>query len=302
MDHPWRLAGAAGAPRGGRPHATLSRLRQGGVDVAVMVVYVPTRRPPGGPLAWGLGLAEIAHQVVEGSRGRAVLAPGHAAILRARKEGKVAILLGIENGSALGGSLDTLPVYRRLGVRLFGLTWNGRNELAGGVGSRAGLSRFGREVIREASRLGMVIDVSHLGDRSFGDVARAVKGPFIASHSNARSLCDHPRNLRDDQIREIASRGGVMGVNFYPGFLRSRGRATLEDLLEHIDRLVEVGGIDAVGVGTDFDGVPTLPRGIDHAGHLPRITAGLLGRGYAPSHVKKILGGNFLRVLLSVER
>ena len=286
-----------GAPRKGRPHADLPRLRQGGVGAAVMVIYTPTRPPPGGPLAWGLRLADIAHNLVEGSRGRACLAGSAAEIRRARRQGRVAVLLAIENGSALGGDIANLRIYHRLGVRLFGLTWNGKNDLAGGVGSRAGLSRFGKAVIREATRLGMLIDVSHLGDPAFRDVARFLKGPFIASHSNARALCNHPRNLTDAQIREVASRGGVIGLNFYPRFLRKSGRASIDDVFAHIDHLVDVGGIEAVGLGTDFDGVTSLPKGIDHAGHLPRITAGLLARGYSRPNLRKILGGNFLRVL-----
>lgn len=286
-----------GAPRRGLPHATIPRLRQGGVGAAVLTIYTPARPPPGGPVAWGLRLADIAHGVVEKSRGAAAIATRAADLRHLRREGKVGFLLGIENGASLGGSLATLRVYRRLGVRLFGITWNGRNDLAGGVGSRAGLSRFGREAIREASRLGMLIDVSHLSDRSFREVARFFRGPLIASHSNARALCDHPRNLTDDQIREIASRGGVVGVNFYPRFLRRAGRASIGDILDHVDHIASVGGIDAVGVGTDFDGVPSLPRGVDHAGHLPRITDGLLARGYGSRAVKKVLGANFLRLL-----
>ncbi|MCZ6688602.1 MAG: dipeptidase [Planctomycetota bacterium] len=301
VDLPWRLSGAMGAYRRVQPHATVARLRQGGVGVAVLVIYVPSRRPPEGPLAWSLRLAEIAYRVVERSAGRAVLATETGEIRKARKEGKVAVLLSIENGAALGGSLDTLPVFRRLGVRLFGITWNGKNELAGGVGSRAKFSRFGKDAVREASRLGMLIDVSHLGDRSFADLARFYRGPLIASHSNARALCDHPRNLTDDQIREISSRGGVIGVNFCQAFLRRSGRSTIEDVLDHIDHLTEVGGIDAVGVGTDFDGVPSLPKRLDHAGHMPRLTAGLLDRGYRSGQIRKILGGNFLRVLKEKE-
>jgi membrane dipeptidase len=127
-----------------------------------------------------------------------------------------------------------------------------------------------------------------------------VKGPFVATHSNARTLCGEARNLTDDQIREIAGRGGVVGVNFYPGFLRKRGRGTVEDVVDHIDHLVQIGGIDAVGIGSDFDGIPRAPRGIEHAGEMGNLAASMRKRGYRSGEMKKILEGNFLRVFREV--
>lgn len=266
-----------------------------------LVIYSPTPEPREGSLPYGMRLADLARTVVDNGDGHATLVLDSTDIRRAHRKGIISVILAIENGAVLGGSTASLRNYHRLGVRLLGVTWNGRNGLACGVGCRdTGVTRLGREVIQEAQALGMIIDCSHMGDRSFSDLTGIVKGPFVATHSNARAICGEARNLTDDQIREIAGRGGVVGVNFYPRFLRPQGRGSVEDVVDHIDHLVEIGGIDAVGIGSDFDGIPRAPRGIEHAGEMGNLAESMRKRGYLSTHIGKILEGNFLRVFREV--
>jgi len=163
-----------------------------------------------------------------------------------------------------------------------------------------GLSRFGLEVVEEMNRLGMLIDVSHLNEPGFWDVIEASSSPVIASHSNAKALCDHPRNLTDEQIRAIADGGGVIGVNFCTAFLTSSGAATLDDVLNHIDYLVKVGGIETVGLGSDFDGITETPIGLENCSRTLILADGLNGRGYSVDAIEKIMGGNLLRLCANV--
>ncbi len=221
-------------------------------------------------------------------------------ISEACNEGKIGMLLSIEGGEALGGELGLLRNFHRLGVRAMGLTWNRRNELADGVldaRSKGGLSEFGAQVVAEMESLGMLVDVSHLSQAGFWDVDAIANRPYIASHSNARALCDHPRNLTDSQIGAIAARGGVIGINFCPEFLSEEGNATIEDVISHIDYIARLAGVEHVGLGSDFDGINHTPKGLENVARLPLITRELLGRGYGEDAILAILGGNFLRVL-----
>ncbi|MCK9526006.1 MAG: dipeptidase [Limnochordia bacterium] len=220
-----------------------------------------------------------------------------------QKEGKTACLLAIEGGEALEGKLANLRMLYRLGVRLLTLTWNHRNDLASGQlegTSGGGLSLFGQSVVAEMNNLGMLIDVSHLNEEGFWDVIRLSKAPIIASHSNARMLCDHPRNLTDEQIQAIAVPGGVIGVNFCTHFLAKDRQATIHDVVEQIEYLTGIGGIDCVGLGSDFDGIEGTPLGLSHCGKTSEIAAILLERGYSESDMAKIMGGNLLRLCQTV--
>lgn len=278
-----------------------------------------------------------------------LLATTAAEVERAKREGKVAILIGVEGGHAIESSLDNLRALYGRGVRYLTLTWNNGNAWAGSsVGldstSTGGLTDFGREVVREMNRLGMLVDVSHVSEQTFYDAIATSTQPVIASHSSARALNDHPRNLTDDQLRAIARNGGVVNVNFFSRFLdpefrvaaerldaeleslrdslttagldtaavrtrvEARGRersATLPTtpfslLIDHFEHVARVAGIDHVGIGSDFDGVSALPAGIEDVTRLPRIAQALLDRGYSEAEVKKVLGGNMLRVMRTV--
>ena len=204
----------------------------------------------------------------------------------------------------MDGDLGVLRILYRLGIRLITLTWNQRNQIADGAGEArtgGGLTEFGVKVVAEMNHLGMLIDVSHLSEAGFWDVIKKSKEPIVASHSNCYSLCPHLRNLKDEQIKALADKGGVIGVTFVPDFLIKENRkSTVEDVVRHIDYLVEKAGIDHVGLGSDFDGTVELPIGLKGADEIPNITKELLNQGYKEDDIKKILGGNFLRVFKDV--
>jgi membrane dipeptidase len=285
------------------------------------------------------------HAWVDRHPDRLLFATTAADVRRAKREGKVAILIGVEGGHAIESSLDRLRDLHARGVRYLTLTWNNGLPWAGSSigadGTRTGgLSDFGRDVVREMNRLGMLVDLSHVSDSTFFDAIAVSRVPVIASHSSARALSDFPRNLSDDQLRAIARNGGVVNVNFFSRFLDSqyRARADAVDaqitaarralrpgpdsaaaaaglsarrdsllaalpqtpfsvLIDHIDHVARVAGVDHVGIGSDFDGVSALPVGMEDVTRLPRIAQALLDRGYSEQDVTKILGGNMLRVM-----
>jgi membrane dipeptidase len=291
-------------------------------------------------------------------------------IEQAHRDHKLAALMGIEGGHSIEGSLALLRQFYALGVRYMTLTWSNSNGWADSSGdaddtsvphTNEGLSEFGKDVVYEMNRLGMMVDISHVSDKTFYRTLVITRAPVIASHSSARALCDAPRNMTDDMLRAVArsggpdSKGGVVQVNFYSAFLSQdyrnaqkamqpevdkavaalkakakaagrdttpEGRAALQDeidklqrafadriprpplsiLIDHIDHIAKVAGVDHVGLGSDFDGVSgQLPQGIDSPADLPKITEALMARGYSPEDCRKILGGNLLRVFREVE-
>ncbi|MFB0557662.1 MAG: dipeptidase, partial [Candidatus Bathyarchaeia archaeon] len=190
----------------------------------------------------------------------------------------------------------------RLGVRMVGLVHSLRNPLADGVADTrtgGGLSELGVQAVEELDRLGVVIDVSHLSDAGFWDLIDVAKGPIVASHSNARAVCDHPRNMTDQMIRALSDAGGVMGMNFAPFFVHL-AKPSVETLVDHIDHIVGLVGPNHVGLGSDFDGIPSTPKGLEDVTKMLNITAELVRRGYSEEDTMKILGGNHLRVLKEV--
>ncbi len=282
----------------------------------------------------------------------------------AHREHKLAALMGIEGGHSIEDSLALLRQYYALGVRYMTLTWSNSNGWADSSGdvddtsvphTKEGLTEFGKDVVYEMNRLGMMVDISHVSDRTFYRTLVITRAPVIASHSSARALCDAPRNMTDDMLRAVAnsggpnSKGGVVQVNFYSGFLSQAYRDTqkaikpemdkavqelkdkykaegkeapdaeisklqrqfadriprppLSVLIDHIDHIAKVAGVDHVGLGSDFDGVSgQLPEGLDSPADLPKITAALMERGYSAEDCRKILGGNLLRVFREVEQ
>jgi membrane dipeptidase len=341
-------------PPGFRPtegNTDFPRLVESGMTAEFMSAWVdaPYAVRPGASLARALQHIETIHAFVDRHPDRLLFATTAADVRRAKAEGKVAILIGVEGGHAIEGSLEHLRELYARGARYLTLTWNNGNAWAGssiGVdGTRSGgLTPFGREVVHEMNRLGMLVDLSHVSDSTFYDAIAVAAVPVIASHSSARALSDVPRNLTDDQLRAIARNGGVVNVNFYSRFIDSRYRAdierveetvraaraaaraagedsttaakriaTLQDsltaaitptpfsvLIDHIDHIAKVAGVDHVGLGSDFDGVSALPLGMEDVTRLPRIAQALLDRGYSDDDVKKILGGNMLRVMTRV--
>ncbi len=224
---------------------------------------------------------------------------------KAKKEDKVAGVIGLEGAESVEGDLSLLRMFYRLGVRLLTVAWSRRNRAADGVyetRTGGGLTNFGLQLVKECNRLGIMVDVSHLSPAGVRDVLEVSSAPVIASHSNAHALCPHPRNLTDEQLVAVARKGGVIGVTFVPAFIsEERQEASLEKLLDHIDHIVHIAGIDHVGLGSDFDGFPPPPpTGLEDVTCLPAITAGLVERGYSEDNVRKVLGGNLLRVFRQV--
>jgi len=285
-------------------HADLPRLLEGGVTAQVFALFVEDQYLPGEAIRRTVQLLDVFYREVEANADRMFLASGAADIRRAKAEGKLAAILGIEGGEALEGDIAVLRIFYRLGVRLLTVAWNRRNALADGQKesrTSGGLTTFGVEAVQEMNRLGIIVDVSHLSAAGVHDVLEVSHAPIIASHSNARAVRDHPRNLSDEQVRAIAGGGGLVAVTFVPFFVAAEGQASLKRLLDHIEHLLQVGGEDHVGVGGDYDGFgfggpadqfTELPD----VSHLPRLTEGLLKRGLSQRVAEKVLGGNFLRV------
>jgi len=274
-----------------------------------------------------------------------------ADILAAKRRGRIAILMGLEGGQAIDSDLSVLRSYADLGVRYLTLTHTNNTPWADSSakpGEHNGLTDFGRQVVRELNRLGMMVDISHVSDKTFQDALDASAAPVIASHSSSRALASAPRNMTDEMLRAVTKNGGVVQVNFFNGFddedfrkaiaaqakdqaaavqkymdeLKAEGklvnyvevdrierewmakipRPPLKSLIDHIDHIAKVAGIDHVGLGSDFDGVSgATPQGIDSAADLPKVTQALLDRGYSAEDIKKILGGNLMRVFREVE-
>lgn len=294
------------APREGREwtarsrvgHADLERLVEGGVRLQVLALFSSPLHRGRGYTADALAMLERYYAGVERVRRRyRVRTVRCRADLEDRGE-DLKVLLSIEGGEALQGSLEVLHAFFRLGVRAMGLVWNHRNELADGIADAdagGGLTPFGRAVLSEMERLGMAVDVSHLSPAGFWDVVKRAEKPFYASHANARAVADHPRNLDDDQLRAIAERGGVVGVTFNPAFLTGRNDATVDDVVRHIEHVASVAGIACVGVGSDFDGISRTPEGLEDASKIGRLAEALRGRGLRPEEVEAVMGGNMLR-------
>lgn len=211
---------------------------------------------------------------------------------------KIAALLSIEGGEALEGDINALWVFYQLGVRILTLTWNYANEICDGITESrgGGLTDFGKNVIREMNRLGMIIDVSHLSERGFWDVIELSKAPIIASHSNAKAICGHIRNLNDKQIKAVINKKGFIGINFYSRFLLDDGKCTSDDIIKHMDYILELGGEDVLGFGSDFDGVDELPEDIKGIEDIYTIINKMLQKGYSDELINKITCHNFLRV------
>ena len=287
--------------RSDRGHIDLPRLVEGGVDCQTFAIYTGERVNQPGALLTALQMVDVFNRECAANEG-IVHVCSYDEIFEANKSGKVAAILSIEGAEPLMGDLSVLRVFYKLGVRMLSFTWNWRTPFADGLAAKRAESKLtdlGVEAIREMERLGIVYDVSHLSDSCFWDVVEVKKGPFIASHSNCRAVCDHQRNLTDDMIKALADHGGVMGMNFAPAFV-DKEKATVEKLVDHIDHIVDLVGPDHVGLGSDFDGIRTTPEGLEDVSKMPNITRELVRRGYSDDDIKKILGGNHLRVFKEV--
>jgi membrane dipeptidase len=338
-------------------HISLDKAKAGNLGAEFFSIWVEPEANQGHFARRTLDLIDSVYQQAARHPDRMTMAFSVDDIERAHREHKLAALLGIEGGHSIENDVRLLRDFYRLGVRYMTLSWSNTNEWADSSGDidnpkvehHNGLTAGGKQIVLEMNRLGMLVDVSHVSDKTFYDALATTKAPVIASHSSARALTNHPRNMTDDMLRAVASNGGVVQVNFYNAFIdenyrkaaeaqakdrdaavkayadqvKAAGktityldedrierewaaripRPPLSSLIDHIDHIAKVAGVDHVGLGSDFDGVSgATPAGIDSAADLPKITQALLDRGYSADDIRKILGGNLLRVFREAER
>ncbi len=295
------------ASRTDRVLVDLPKMTEGRLDASIMVAYLPQgeRNEEAYKIATAkadLLLTQI-EEMVRANGDRVGLAETEDDILRLKAQGKKAILRGIENGYAIGKDIGLLEYFKKRGIVYMTLCHNGDNDIcdsARGNNEHGGLSDFGREVVEQMNRLGILVDMSHASEKSFYDALELSKVPIVCSHSSARALCDHPRNLTDDQLRALAKAGGVAQTTVYSGFLRSDGTATVVDAVEHLCHAAKIMGVEHVGLGTDFDGDGGVP-GLADASEIINFTRHLLRRQFSEQDIRLIMGGNFLRVMASAQ-
>ncbi len=282
---------------------TLPRMCCGRLDAAVMVAYLPQGERDDSSLASATVRADrIIDEIEEmaaNNRAFVGIARTPDDLYRLKGEGKRAIMMGIENGYAIGRDLSRIEHFRKRGIVYMTLCHNGDNDICDsckGNGEHGGISDFGVKVIEEMNRTGMMVDLSHAAETSFRDAMEISTTPIVCSHSSCRKLCDHPRNLTDEQMLALARNGGVMQITLYHAFLRHDGRASILDAVEHINHAVSVIGINHVGIGTDFDGDGGVP-GVAHASEVINITRQLLRRRYSEADLRLLWGENFLRIM-----
>ena len=294
-------------------HADYHRLRQGGTDLQFMAIYTPSSLNGTEATAFAFRmLFEILQGVREGQgKVRLITKSEHLDLMA--KERSMGFLIDIEGGNALNKDIGMLKVFYSLGARAMGLTHNPRNDLGDGVAvtNPRGLTAFGKQVVREINRLNMILDVVHLAKPGFRDLARIATGPIIASHTGIQSRRDIQRNMNDEQIREICKRKGVIGIMYLPEFIiggrlsykeiaRQKLICTVGDVVDTIAYVADKYGVDYVGLGSDWDGYGGVTLGLEDASYVPNITDGLVKSGFNTAEIKKILGGNFIRVIRQV--
>jgi membrane dipeptidase len=343
-------------PAGDKGNLDFAKAKAGNLGAEFFSIWVEPTQFKGQYAHRTLDLIDAVYQQAAKHPDKMVMVFTATGLEFAHREHKLAALMGIEGGHSIENDIRLLRDYYHLGVRYMTLTWSNTNEWADSSGDiddpsvqhHNGLTEFGKDVVYEMNRLGMIVDVSHVSDKTFYDTLLVSRAPVIASHSSARALTNHPRNMSDDMLRAIARQGGVVMVNYYSAFVDENWRKAydaqakdrkaaidavaekykdadpvtryretdkvgkewaakiprppFEDIVDHIDHVAKVAGIDHVGLGSDFDGTPSMPEGMDSAADMPKITEGLLKRGYTPTQIRKILGANFMRVFRQVEQ
>ncbi|MBR5205519.1 MAG: membrane dipeptidase [Bacteroidaceae bacterium] len=286
----------------------LHKMTEGHLDATIMVAYLEQQGLTDEDLMAATAKADrILNEIeamVSKSSAHVNIAYTPADLYRLKSEGKKAIMMGIENGYAIGKDIANVERFRNRGIVYMTLCHNGNNQLCGSCRDNeqnSGVNAFGEQVIQEMNRVGMMVDISHAGVQTFYDALEISTKPIVASHSSARALCNHPRNLYDDQMRALAAKGGVAQVTLYNGFLKEVGQATIEDAIAHLNHMVDVMGIEHVGIGTDFDGDGGI-IGCASASELINFTRHLLKERYSEEDIRRIWGGNFLRVMEEVQK
>jgi membrane dipeptidase len=299
-------------------HVDLPRAREGGLDAAFFSIYMPGTITGPEAVKRALIMIDNVHRLAERHPNEIALATTAAEVRAAHKAGKFAALMGMEGGHMIDDNLSILRDYQRLGVRYLTLSHAVNTNWSDSSGDKPlhnGLTDFGKDVVRELNRLGVLVDISHVSDKTFWDAMETSKAPVVASHSSLRALSGHPRNMTDDMVTALGSKGGVIMINYSTSFLSNdlyeaqqrnvpfpeRPRVSWEKIVEHIDHAVKLVGPTHVGLGSDFDGT-TVPDGMEDVSKLPKITAALLAKGYSEQDVKNILGENILRLMDRVDQ
>jgi membrane dipeptidase len=330
----------------GKAHSDLSRVKEGGLDAQIFSIWCGPEQQ--NPYAWANREIDSVYEWCRRNPDKMMMVYNPADLAKAVKEKKFGALLGVEGGHMIEGKIENLDNLFKRGVRYMTLTWNNSTSWATSAKDETekkdslphkGLTEHGKQIVKRMNELGMIVDISHVGEQTFWDAINTSTKPVIASHSCVYNLCPHRRNLKDDQIKAIEKNGGVIQLNFYPGFLDSNYEKRLTDfitlhktevdsliknniqqdyatmmaaqkypqevnafrppfslILDHLDYIVKLIGIDHVGLGSDFDGIETTPLGLEGVKDFPLITKALMERGYSANDIKKVLGGNFIRV------
>ncbi len=332
----------------GKTHSDIARFKKAGIDVQVFSIFCNERFGKDTAFKYANAEMDSLRAIVQRNPGKMMLVTNPAQLQEAVKQKKLACMMGVEGGHMIEDRMDYLDSLFKKGARYMTLTWNNSTSWASSAADESknnlpfgtkGLTAFGKEIVQHMNALGMMVDISHVGEQTFWDVINTTTKPVIASHSCAWSLCPVPRNMKDDQIKAVGKNGGVIDINFYSGFLDSsymrrkdlflnahakerdslqqlkwvyyeiegwlskkyaaeanQLRPPLSLLIDHIDHIVQLIGVDHVGLGSDFDGIDSAPRELNDVSDMPLITKALLERGYSKKDIKKILGGNFIRV------
>ena len=340
----------------GKGHLDFAKIKAGNLGAEFFSIWVNPKDFKGKEIKRALDMIDSVYEQARRHPDQMMMAFSTQDIYAAHRQHKLAALMGVEGGHAINGDIRVLRDYYRLGVRYMTLTWANTNELGDSSGDldnkdiehHKGITDLGRQIVREMNRMGMMVDISHVADRTFFQALTTSRAPVIASHSSSRALTNVPRNMTDDMLVALARNGGVAQVNFYCGFISQKWadgmnklaadkdpdyeklqslfltertpqtaqqlyeaeavlekklpRPPLGDLIDHIDHMVKIAGVDHVGIGSDFDGIDCAPQGINSVADLPKITEALYQRGYKPADIQKILGGNLMRVFTEVEK
>ncbi|MBA2561569.1 MAG: membrane dipeptidase [Chitinophagaceae bacterium] len=338
----------------GKSHSDIARFKKGGVDVQIFSVFGDERFGKNTAFKYANIEIDSLYEIVERNRDKMMMVTNSSQLKQAVRQHKTGCMIGVEGGHMIEDSLKYLDRLYQRGTRYMTLTWNNSTSWATSAADESknsmpfgskGLTAFGKQIVKRMNELGMIIDVSHVGEQTFRDAINTTTKPVIASHSSVYTLCPVPRNLKDEQIKAISKNGGVIHINFYSGFLDSNYnkrkdafllkhkqqvdslmkinwatyeiqqwisgqfpaeanalRPPISVLLDHLDYIVKLTGVDHIGLGSDFDGIESVPQGLDDITYFPLITKALYERGYSKRNIKKILGGNFIRVLKANEQ
>ena len=332
-------------------HIDIPRMKEGGMSAIFFSIWIDGRTMGPPAIQKALDQIDAVHENVRKNSRDMMFARTAADVRKAHAEGKIAALIGVEGGHMIGNDIRMVRIFSDLGVRYMTLSHFYNDEWADSSTDKPvhnGLTDYGKEIVREMNRQGMMVDISHVSDKTFYDALEVSKAPLIASHSSCRAICNHPRDMTDDMIKALAAKGGVIQINYEKSFIDESYRqasekvsggvvamfdqlkkqcgddeeclgkkmnemekqataegklphVSWEKIIDHIDHVVKLAGADHVGLGSDFDGA-TMPEGMDDCTHLPRITEALMRKGYTDNDIRKILGGNLLRVMEQAEK